>query len=127
MRTILTIFFLMITMALSREKVNKIKEIEIMPLDTLKEVVIIPERYDSVIIKTLLDSGVSKELSLIILAQALHECDSFQSRIFEENWNFSGMKRPKKRLTTSVGKNRGHAVYNSVEECAQDYIYYMRC
>lgn len=49
----------------------------------------------------------------IVLAQAKIETGNFTSVIFKENNNLFGMKLPRVRPTTAVGKSRNHAVYQT--------------
>lgn len=125
MRTIVTIAFLVFIMAFSRENVNTENDIEMLPLDTLEEVIITPQDYEFIILEELWKNGVSVDLSYIILAQAKHETWDFTSKIFIENNNVFGLKQAKKRKTTCTGTNRGHGTYASIEDCVLDYIYYM--
>lgn len=126
MRTIVTIAFLISIMSLSIEKEIIAKnEIEMLPLDTLDEVIITPKDYELIILEELWKNGVSVDLSYIILAQAKHETWDFTSKIFIENNNVFGLKQAKKRKTTCIGTNRSHGVYESIEDCVLDYIYYM--
>ncbi len=66
----------------------------------------------------------------IVFKQAILETGSFTSDIFKENNNLFGMKHPYVRTTTSLGSNRGHALYfnwlDSVRDMAhfQDYYWY---
>lgn len=61
-----------------------------------------------------------------VLAQAIHETNNFQSNIFTENKNPFGMKNPKQRQSLSRGENRGHAVYESLNDAVRDYAIYQR-
>ena len=56
----------------------------------------------------------------VILAQAKIETGNFQSAIFRENKNLFGMKKAKKRKTTAIGENRGHAVYENWKQSVKD-------
>ena len=57
----------------------------------------------------------------IVLKQTLLESGHYKSRICLSNNNITGMRHPRKRPTTSVGSRYGHAVYNSWQECIEDY------
>lgn len=99
---------------------------------TIPEKIVIQEQVPSVekdyratILTILCEAGISDDLAFTILAQAQHESGNFCSNIFIENNNCFGMKRPKIRPTLSTGSNRGHAVYNSVEDCVYDYLLWM--
>lgn len=91
----------------------------------LEEVVIVPLDYDSLVLVTLWNNGISINLSYIILAQMKHESFNFTSNIFIEGNNCTGMKHPNKRRTLSLGSHRKHARYASVEDCVLDYVYYL--
>ena len=91
----------------------------------LNEVVFVAQPFEDEILTTLVSLGVSPELAKIAVAQAKHETGNFTSDIFWENNNAFGMRHPKKRKTTSVGSNRGHAVYNSLADSIIDYFYYL--
>lgn len=91
----------------------------------LQEVVVSPVNYDSVVLLTLWNNGISIDLSYIILAQFKHETGGFTSNIFIEGNNMSGMKHPSVRKTLSLGTHRKHAKYASVEDCILDYVYYL--
>src|SRR5690606_3074917 len=91
----------------------------------LPEIVIIAEPHEQIISRILSDRGVSDEMIMSIIAQAKHESGNFNSPVFWENHNYFGMKQAKKRKTTAIGTNRGHAVYNSFEDCVIDYFYYL--
>ena len=60
----------------------------------------------------------------IVLKQAKIESGNFKSKIFIENNNMFGFKKAYKRANTQIGVNRGHATYNSWQECIIDYALY---
>ena len=60
----------------------------------------------------------------IILAQAKLESGHFKSTIFLENNNMFGMKEAKLRSNLAKGTNRGHAYYDSWQDCVLDYALY---
>lgn len=91
----------------------------------LSDVVFKAKSFDNIILDILLENGVEEELSQIILAQAKHESGNFTSNIFWENNNPFGMKCPRKRPTTCIGTNRGHGVFNSIEDAVIDYVWWM--
>ena len=91
----------------------------------LPEIIITPEPHDKLIVRILTSYGVSDEMATIIVAQAKHETGNFTSDICWENYNYFGMKQAKKRKTTAIGTNRGHAVYTDFENCVIDYFYYL--
>ena len=57
----------------------------------------------------------------IVMAQAKIESGHFTSAIFKENNNLFGMKLPAQRKTTAIGKNRGHAKYETWQDSVEDY------
>ena len=61
-----------------------------------------------------------------IVRQAILETGNFTSAIFLENNNLLGMKHPRVRPTTSLGTNRGHAVYHHWTESVEDYLLWLR-
>lgn len=69
--------------------------------------------------KFMLDS-LGIESPDIVYKQAILETRNFTSPIFLENNNLCGMKHPSVRLTTSIGKNRGHANYDNWIDCVKD-------
>lgn len=60
----------------------------------------------------------------IILAQSKLESGNYKSTIFLENNNMFGMKEAKLRATLAKGTNRGHAFYDSWQDCIVDYALY---
>lgn len=60
----------------------------------------------------------------VVLKQAKIESGNFKSKIFIENNNMFGFKKAYKRANTQIGVNRGHATYNSWQECIIDYALY---
>jgi len=60
----------------------------------------------------------------IILAQAKLESGHFKSTIFLENNNMFGMKEAKLRANLAKGTNRGHAYYDTWQDCILDYALY---
>lgn len=69
-----------------------------------------------------------KELNIkfphIVIAQAKLESGNYTSKIFKENHNLFGMKEAKVRISTNKGTNRGHAMYESWQQCVIDYALY---
>lgn len=62
----------------------------------------------------------------IVFAQAILESGHFRSKLFKTNNNLFGMRLPKKRETTAVGKNLGYARYKSWNESVKDYALYQQ-
>lgn len=91
----------------------------------LAEVVIHPENYSQTVLATLRKLGVSEEMSIIILAQAIHESDNFTSYVFENTWNPFGMRLARVRPTTRSGEFKNYSKYESLEDATIDYFYYM--
>lgn len=57
----------------------------------------------------------------IVFIQAQIESAHFKSNIFRENNNLFGMKVAKKRPTSAIGINRGHASYTKWQHSVIDY------
>lgn len=57
----------------------------------------------------------------IVFAQALLESAHFKSNIFVSNNNLFGMRLPRVRKTTAIGKRRGYAVYDNWMLSVNDY------
>lgn len=58
----------------------------------------------------------------IVFAQAILETGEFTSEIFHLNRNLFGMKFPRIRKTTSLGKSKeGYAIYESWNHSVDDY------
>jgi len=58
----------------------------------------------------------------IVFGQALLESGNFKSNVFKENNNLFGMRLPKVRKTTAIGKNRGYAKYENWVQSVGDYL-----
>lgn len=63
----------------------------------------------------------------IILAQAKLESGNFTSSLFRSNNNMFGMKKPRKRSTTSMYEKNGYAYYRDWIDCVYDYGFYSCC
>ncbi len=61
-----------------------------------------------------------------IVKQAILETGNFTSTIFLESNNLLGMKHPRVRPTTSIGSNRGHAMYYHWSDSVDDYLLWLR-
>ena len=57
----------------------------------------------------------------IVLAQAILETGTYESKIFRENNNLFGMKEARVRLNLAKGTQFGHAYYDSWKESVTDY------
>lgn len=57
----------------------------------------------------------------IVLAQAKIESGNYTSKIFKENNNLFGMKKPNIRTTTALGTKSGHAYYSDWVSSVYDY------
>ena len=60
----------------------------------------------------------------VVYKQAILETGWFKSRSFLEHKNAFGMKRPRVRKTTAIGKALGHAKYDHWFQSVIDYKYY---
>jgi uncharacterized FlgJ-related protein len=60
----------------------------------------------------------------IILNQSKIETGYYKSQVFLENNNLFGMRQPENRITTAIGSNLNHAVYNTWQESVIDYAIY---
>ncbi len=57
----------------------------------------------------------------IVLAQAILETGTYESKIFKENNNLFGMKEARVRLNLAEGTQYGHAYYDNWKESVTDY------
>ena len=57
----------------------------------------------------------------LVFAQAILETGHFKSTVFRDNNNLFGMRLPKVRKTTAIGKKRGYATYSDWIMSVQDY------
>jgi len=62
----------------------------------------------------------------IVFAQAILESGHFQSKVFRLNNNLFGMRLPKKRETTALGKNLGYAKYTNWIDSVKDYALFQQ-
>jgi len=69
--------------------------------------------------KLLIDNNI--QYPEIVLAQIRLETGNLKSRICKENKNLFGMKYPRKRETTAIGEQFGHAMYSTYSDCIKDY------
>lgn len=60
----------------------------------------------------------------IVLKQSKIETGHYKSQVFLENNNLFGMRQPENRITTAIGSNLNHAVYNTWQESVIDYAIY---
>jgi uncharacterized FlgJ-related protein len=63
----------------------------------------------------------------IVLAQAKLESGDFKSKIFKQNNNMFGMKKPRRRTTTASTEKNGYAYYRDWIDCVYDYGFYSCC
>ena len=100
---------------------QKVKQIDIdistvgSDFDKLNQLVVLREELEKEINK----QGI--KYPDIVMAQAKIESGHFTSAIFKENNNLFGMKLPAQRKTTAIGKNRGHAKYETWQDSVKDY------
>lgn len=57
----------------------------------------------------------------IVYSQFKEESGHWSSAIWRENNNMCGMKMPRRRATTAIGINKGHAVFSTWRDCVIDY------
>ncbi len=62
----------------------------------------------------------------IVLAQIRLETGNLSSKLCKSNKNLFGMKYPKKRETTAIGEQFGHAQYKSYADCISDYALWQK-
>lgn len=63
----------------------------------------------------------------IVFAQALIETGNFTSKLFMTQNNLFGMKMPRKRETTAIGKNKnGYAAYDDIDDSIYDYYLFQK-
>lgn len=62
----------------------------------------------------------------VVYAQVMLESGELSSKIFRLNNNMLGMRQPKVRETTSVGKTHGYATYMDWYACLEDYALYQK-
>lgn len=90
----------------------KFKKRELTP-ETFKEALVI--------------AGLPKSHVEQIYKHARSESGNFKSKVFRENNNAFGMRLPKRRTTTAIGKNRGYAIYKDWYDSVYDYwLWYER-
>lgn len=69
--------------------------------------------------KLLIDNNI--QYPEIVLAQIRLETGNLSSNICKNNKNLFGMKLPKKRETTAIGEQFGHANYANYSDSVKDY------
>lgn len=62
----------------------------------------------------------------IVLAQMKLESANYTSKLALENNNYFGMKRPRKRATTTIGEKNGYASYKSWVHSVLDYALWQK-
>lgn len=73
--------------------------------------------------KTIISMGI--KFPDIVFAQAILESGHFKSNLAKTNNNLFGMKHPKFRETTAIGKSKsGYAKYESWIHSVEDYSYW---
>lgn len=84
------------------------------------------------IVMVLRDSGFSRPMQRIILAQAKHESGGFKNSLTVYHNNVFAMLHPRQRRTLSMGPwakaegRGGYGSYASIEDATRDYILYCR-
>ena len=71
--------------------------------------------------EALLIAGLPEKHIEHIYKHARSESGNFKSRIFREQNNAFGMRLPRRRQTTAIGKNRGYAIYKDWYDSVYDY------
>ncbi len=79
----------------------------------------VPEFTPELFVKKVKEAGIT--YPDVAIAQSLWETGHFKSEIFTDNNNLFGMRHPKVRRTTSIGKSRNHAKYNNWLDSIADY------
>jgi hypothetical protein len=84
------------------------------------------------VVQVLRDSGYSREMQRIILAQAKHESGGFTNSLTRKHNNLFGMLHPRSRPTLSLDGSAwaegrvGYARYESLEASVGDYLLYKK-
>lgn len=60
----------------------------------------------------------------IVLAQAKLESNNFTSKVFKENNNMFGMRKARRRITSSQSEKNTYAYYRDWVDCVYDYAMY---
>jgi hypothetical protein len=81
-----------------------------------------PVFNDSVLVETIKRYKI--KFPHIVLAQAMHETNHFQSKLFKDNDNLFGFRMAGSRPTTALGLRRNYAYYASWEMSVLDYALY---
>lgn len=74
---------------------------------------------EQALIETLMDCNI--KYPHIVLAQAKLESGNFTSKVFKQNHNMFGMKKAKRRITSSQEGNNSYAFYRDWVDCVYDY------
>lgn len=77
------------------------------------------------IINILLEENYPIETAKYAVAVSAFETGNWTSKIFHKNHNLFGMKLPKKRNTTAIGEDYGHAKYRNNEQSIIDFVQYL--
>ena len=94
------------------EFIAKFKKTQLTP-ETFKEALVV--------------AGLPKSHVEQIYKHARSESGNFKSKVFRENNNAFGMRLPKRRTTTAIGKNKGYAIYKDWYDSVYDYwLWYER-
>lgn len=84
------------------------------------------------VVQVLRDSGLSREMQRVILAQAKHESGDFTNSLTRKHNNLFGMLHPRSRPTLSLDGSawaegrKGYARYESLEASVADYLLYKK-
>lgn len=97
----------------SGQRTDTIRLTDTVYLDTLPEISLRDSVWQYIL-------TVGMEEPEIIFKQCLLESARFSSPIWNENNNCVGMKKAYQRPTLAMGENRGHAVFESWQDCILD-------
>jgi hypothetical protein len=73
---------------------------------------------EGALVELLMDCNV--KYPYIVLAQAKLESGNFTSKIFKQNNNMFGMRKARRRITSSQSEKNTYAYYDSWKECIYD-------
>jgi flagellum-specific peptidoglycan hydrolase FlgJ len=77
---------------------------------------------EGALVELLMDCNV--KYPYIVLAQAKLESGNFTSKIFKQNNNMFGMRKARRRITSSQSEKNTYAYYRDWVDCVYDYAMY---
>ena len=81
------------------------------------------ERFtEKALVELLMDCNI--KYPYIVLAQAKLESGNFKSKLFKQNNNMFGMRKARKRITSSQAEKNTYAYYRDWIDCVYDYAMY---